>query len=144
MNIQILPNWFKRIALVVFIVSSILSQGDDFIQGFNDGMSYTSNKSPQISQDFITNMIGGKQNAYYFKIITLASLLTYLLSKEKIEDDYIKLLRLETYQLSFLIIVIVAFIFFVLGKEHLYNLYDSVQVFLWLYLIIFFLKKHLV
>ncbi len=150
MNVQILPNWFKRIALIVFIISTIIYGADDFIAGWNDGYKKGINgEKPSYEETnhnnyHYTNLVGGKDVIHWFSIISSFSLLLYMLSKEKIEDDYIKLLRLEAYQISFLILVFLSFISFLLGKVFLSELDDSVILFMFLYLIVFYFKKRMV
>lgn len=147
MNVQILPNWFKKISFIIFLATYLLSNGDDAIHGFRDGISgksynYTVNNTE--TPHLFLDMVGGENSIHWLKIISILALITYMLSKEKVEDDYISILRLESYQLTFLIITIVAFIFYLFKVNTLYGIYDSVTLFICLYLIIFFLKKRAV
>ncbi len=141
MNIQVLPNWFKKIAFIIFLATYILSNGDDFIDGFNE-TRYTEKNSANIetSHQFY-DIAGNDTNIHWLNVVSILSLITYMLSKEKVEDDYISILRLESYQFSFLIITIVAFIFYLFKVNTLYGIFDSVTLFIWLYLIVFFFKK---
>jgi len=141
MNVQILPNWFKKISFIIFLVTYIISGGDDFIDGFN-GTRYTENKNSNIEASHkFYDMTGGDNTIHWLKIVSILALITYMLSKEKVEDDYISILRLESYQLAFLIITIVAFVFYLFKVNTLYGIFDSVTLFIWLYLIIFSFKK---
>ena len=144
MNIQVLPNWFKKVSLTLFLMTYILSNGDDFIDGFNT-TRYIENKSAdtETSHTFY-NMTSGDNTIHWLKVISILSLITYMLSREKIEDDYISILRLESYQLSFLIITVAALFFYLLKVNTLYGVFDSVTLFIWLYLMIFFFKKRTV
>ena len=152
MNIQVLPNWFKKIAIIIFVVSTILSGADDFIAGYKEGYNKERTNSSMYEKYIIsdhnnyyfTNMIGGKKVAHGLGILASLALLAYLFSKEKIEDDYIKLLRLEAFQLSFIIITLFALIFYIFEKEFLFGIGDSVNFFMFLYLLIFYFKKRFV
>lgn len=140
MNIQILPNWFKKIALIVFLVTSIIPAADGLINGVRgDRYSYNESKTHGIVSIFV----GGEKVIHIFEIISILAILAYMITKEKIEDDYIKLLRLESYQLTFIIIIVISFVFFFFNKEFVFGISDSLSLFLWLYLIIFFFKKRL-
>ena len=144
MNIQILPNWFKKIALLLFIISYIIVSIDDFVEGFQDARNnkeYSYNVTNENTGSHLIKNFVGDKNLQIFKIISLFSILIYIVSKEKFEDDYIKNIRLESYQLSFLIIILVGIVFILFDITKIYDLFDSLVLFLWLYLIIFFIKK---
>ena len=68
-------------------------------------------------------------------------MLIYMLSKEKIEDDYINILRLESFRLTAIIGLFVSIILFVFSKDLKLTLDYFIALFLWFYLIIFFIKK---
>ena len=144
MNIQVLPNWFKKVSLIVFLSASVLASGDDFINGFNAGFSgatpnYDLSKVEGTSQ--IADSIGGEGIAHLFGALSVLALIMYMLSKEKVEDDYINMLRLESFQFSFMLVSFVALALFAFNKEFYYGLYDSLCMLLWIYLIVFFTKK---
>jgi hypothetical protein len=67
-----------------------------------------------------------------------------MLSKEKIEDDYINLLRLESFQLTTIIGLLVSIIFFSFSKDIKLTLDYYIILFVWGYLITFFIKKRTV
>ena len=141
MNVQVLPNWFKKISFIIFLITYIISGGDSFIDGFNETRN-TENKSVNtVASHKFQDMTDGDSTIHWLKIVSILALITYMLSKEKVEDDYISILRLESYQLAFLIITIVAFIFYLFKANTLYGIFDSVTLFIWLYLIIFSFKK---
>ena len=141
MNVQVLPNWFKKISFIIFLVTYIISNGDDFVDGFNDGRNNHDFGSRTEASHKFYDMTGGDNAIHWLKIVSILALITYMLSKEKVEDDYISILRLESYQLAFLIITIVAFIFYLFKVNTLYGIFDSVTLFIWLYLIIFSLRS---
>lgn len=140
MNIQILPNWFKKIALVLFFVFSLLSGADSFIEGYN---SYECRDCEKIEQVSYFKDAWGENTLHIFAILAYVFLISYLLCKEKVEDDYIKLLRLESFQLSFLLIVCVSFLFYLFKVNFMRNVDDTFALFLLLYLSIFAIKKRM-
>lgn len=142
MNIQIFPNYFKKIALIGFFVFFIFHSGDDFVDGFNAGKNGFSFSEAQNykGEHYLENYFGEKK-MYYFEVVSILFLIVYMLSKEKVEDDFIKLLRLESYQFSFLIIIFLSLFLLIFGLNYKYGLMDTMTIFMFLYLIIFAIKK---
>jgi len=68
-------------------------------------------------------------------------MLIYMISKEKVEDDYIDKLRLESFQLTFIIGLLVTIIVYVLAKDLKLTLDYFIFPLLWSYIIIFFIKR---
>jgi len=64
-----------------------------------------------------------------------------MLSKEKIEDDYIAHLRLESFQLTAIIGLVVSILSYSLSKDMKLTLDYFIFLSTWCYLIIFFIKK---
>lgn len=144
MNVQIFPNWVKKITIPVFLISFVTSQADDFIKGWRDGHNNQSyNYDPDRSTRLVEIYMGGGRVMHILEVISLLMVLFYVLSKEKIEDEYIKKLRFESYQVSFILIVIIAITFYTFDIDFRYGLGDSVGIFMFLYLIIFFFKKRI-
>ncbi|CDF77761.1 conserved hypothetical membrane protein [Formosa agariphila KMM 3901] len=150
MNIQILPNWYKKIGILIFITFAILAGSDDFRAGWNS-VEYTSPyKSPLNNHEDTTqgetkpethHFYFGKETTHLFSILSIAGLFIYMLSKEKIEDDYINKLRADSFQLSILIFLLVSLGIYAFQG----NLNMPLDYFLFLYmmlfLIIFSIKK---
>jgi len=91
MNIQILPYYFKRIGLFLFFLSFLINPGT--IGGLHALIG--------INCDNCENW----EKPFWLNIIELASLLgfiLYFLSKEKVEDELIKQLRLEAMSMAFI------------------------------------------
>lgn len=132
MNFQILPNSFKKIGFSLFVITSILTAGDSFMDGFN--------AVPQGTHNFFQSLYG-ETLFHILYIIPTISLLIYMLSKEKTEDDFIKLLRLEAYQISVIIFLAIAFLFYVFKPDTDFSLDWFLSVFMLLFLIIFYFKK---
>ncbi|WP_434037162.1 hypothetical protein [Formosa sp. 4Alg 33] len=80
---------------------------------------------------------------HLFLVLSYIGLFTYILSKEKVEDDYINKLRLESYQLSVLLFIILSLIIFVFFKDLKLTFDYFLESFMLIYLIIFFFKKRI-
>ncbi|WP_372757089.1 hypothetical protein [Mariniflexile sp.] len=153
MNIQILPNWCKKLGLIVFIIFSILIGRDDFVRGFKDAhkdsdysydnTSVSKNKTNLASNDNDTLFLNyfGKPLMHLFEITCILGMIIYMISKEKIEDDYIIKLRLESYQLTTLMFLITTIILFALYGDLNWTLSYFINLFIILYLLVFFIKK---
>jgi hypothetical protein len=65
------------------------------------------------------------------------------MSKEKIEDDYINKLRLESYQLTILLGLFITFVIYIISGNQSLNLDYFINLFMIFYLIIFAIKKRI-
>jgi len=139
MKLQILPNWFKKVGLLLFIVFSFLGGGDDFIRGFYDGIRGV----PYNQEIGRFTKYFGETLMHSFDIIAIIGMIIYIMSKEKIEDDYINKLRLESYQITALISLFAALILFIFSSQLKFFLDDFITMFLFIYLITFFIKKRI-
>lgn len=131
MKIKMLPNWCKKLGFSIFLLGFIISG----YKGFMDGMTgYTVNgdKFEKLLSDPMLHL---------FDIVAIAGMLIYVFSQEKIEDDYINKLRLESYQLTALIGLGITVLLYILSKDIKLTLDYFIILFLWLYLITFALKK---
>jgi len=128
MNIQILPYAFKRIGLFLFFLSLI-------------------NPSTIGAWDAITGVpcedCANWQKPSWVNITELASLLgfiLYFLSKEKVEDELIKQIRLEAMSMAFISSI------FVLLFIHLMNFYSLQElgagVIFYLHMFLFLIIYH--
>jgi len=134
MEFQILPNWSKKLGLSVFVVFELLTVGDSFMDGFY-GMPYG-------SHTFFKDLYG--ENLYsVFYALPLIGLLIYMLSKEKIEDDYIKLIRLQSYQTGIVVLLLIALIIFLFDITFEISLGMAISIFMMLFLVIFYFKKRI-
>ncbi len=138
MNIQILPNWSKKIGLIVFFISSVISGGDDFIDGYMTSYTKTFHQGSNIFKSYF-----GANTIHFFSILSIVALLIYMLAKEKIEDDYINKLRLESYQLASMVILIITILLYSFSESLKLTLDYFITSFMYFYLIIFFIKKRL-
>ena len=147
MKTQILPNWCKKLGVVIFIVFSFLGGGDDFNEGFKSGYnSYSPSRNHIVDTNENSATISsyfGETLTHFFEILGVLGILIYMLSKEKIEDDYIAHLRLESFQLTAIIGLVVSILLYSLSEDMKLTLDYFIFLSTWCYLIIFFIKKRL-
>lgn len=134
MNFKLLPNWFKKIGLTVFFISFFLGGGDSLMDGFTGVTEGTHHYFKDLFGPFLYKAI------YISPII---GMLIYLFSKEKVEDDYIKILRLETFQISTIIALLISFVFYIFDNDLRFSLDYFLSFYLMLYLLVFFIKKRI-
>ena len=137
MNFQILPNRFKTIGLILFIIGFVIPLILAFTSGFSE--PYTSNETSRLSEKVIDSSL-----SKWLDILTIVGMLVYMLSKEKVEDDYIIKLRLESYQIATILCLIVIIILHIINNEMMFNVSDFIYAFIILYLITFYLKKKVI
>jgi len=143
MKIQILPNWFKKVGLIMFIVFSALASKDSIVRGYNYGYNYNRAIPETVKLDSLVHVFKSTTTQHYLSIISIIGIIIYLMSKEKIEDDYINKLRLESYQITALISLFSALIIFLFSSELKFYIDDFITMFLFIYLITFFIKKRI-
>ncbi|WP_159023699.1 hypothetical protein [Formosa sp. L2A11] len=153
MKTQILPNWCKKLGLAIFIIFSIIGGGDDFASGFNEGYNATRDRDEKLGNTehklqpmhdvVIFKDYFGRKTIHYFYAISFLGILMYMLSKEKIEDDYINSLRLESYKFTAIFGIIVSILLYAFSKEIKLGLDYFLSLFMSIYLIIFCIKKRL-
>ncbi|WP_067145388.1 hypothetical protein [Pseudotamlana agarivorans] len=150
MNIQILPNWCKKVGVLVFLIFAIPSAVEGFIDGLNDSINcrieatktYQDIQPGMTKPEIITNYF--EQNTLHlFNVLNIIGLLIYMLSKEKIEDDYISMLRLESYQLTIVIFLVFSIMIYAFFKDLKLSIDYFISGFMMLFLIIFFIKKRI-
>ena len=132
MNFQVLPNWCKKLGLGLYFITSLLTAGDSFMDGWKN--------VPMGTHHFFEDFYG-KPLFHILYIAPTICLLVYMLSKEKIEDDYIKLLRLEAYQLTVITFLVIAFLFYFFKPSAHFDLDWFLSLFMLFYLIVFHFKK---
>lgn len=132
MDFQILPNWGKRLGLFIFLLSMFLVAGDPFMDGFIG--------VPSGTHHYFKDLFG-ETLFFFFDVLLLVGLLIYMLSKEKVEDDYIKLIRLQSYQMTIISLLIIALIIYLFDVSFQGSLDMVLSLFMILFLIIFYFKK---
>ena len=79
--------------------------------------------------------------SYGIDFVAITAMLIYMISKEKVEDDYIDKLRLESFQLNFIIGLLVTIFIYMFAKDLKLTLDYFIFPLLWSYIIIFFIKR---
>jgi hypothetical protein len=130
MDFQVLPNKCKKLGLILFFSTSICSFFEGFMEGFN-------NYPPQA---YIKNFLGETLYDIYY-ILPIFGLLIYMLSKEKIEDEFIQKLRLESYQISIIGFLMISILLFMFNPDILLSLEVFLTFFVLVFLIVFYIKK---
>ena len=135
MKNQFLPNYFKWIGLLMFIVGGV----PDFIRGWNEGYGEGAcNGCDEADIPFIFS----EQTAFILSVISLLGMIIYSVSREKIEDEFTKVLRWESITLTFVLTVVLMLItLLIYKKSDIFTAYNVLEIQLYLYLIIFFFKK---
>ncbi len=144
MNLQIFPNWGKKVGIVIFIIFAFLDGRDDFLRGYYKGQDNIPLNSHITLKDigiFSFKEYFGENLMLLFGTLTFVGMLIYMLSKEKVEDDFINKLRLESYQLSFIGVTVLGLILHLLGLDAEFGLEMILSLLLVTYLIIFAIKK---
>ena len=151
MKTQILPNWCKKLGLAMFIIFSIISGYDDVVNEACDGWNSVqpledklANKTftpPPRSEDSIFKDLLGEKTLHYLDALSLFGVLIYMLSKEKIEDDYINILRLESYKFTAIVGILISILLYAFSEEIKLSIDYFITLFMYLYLITFFIKK---
>lgn len=146
MNIKMLPNWYKKLGFMFFLIgyivaSTAISSRKSFYEGANSA-SINPINIPMLEPIFIEKWFG-EIGLHFFDVLIVLGLLIYMLSKEKIEDDYINKLRLESYQLTSVFALFLTVILYIIFGNLEMSLDYFINLFLLVYLIIFAFKKRL-
>ena len=147
MKTQILPNWCKKLGLILFIIASLLNGSLNFINNSLNKYKISGINSSEIGTQSdnglrgLLNAFSGGGLGYGIDFFAIIAMLIYMISKEKVEDDYIDKLRLESFQLTFIIGLLVTIVMYVLAKDLKLTLDYFIFPLLWSYIIIFFIKR---
>lgn len=157
MNIQIFPNWFKWVGVLLFWTFFIVGGLDDFLDGYNSagcncvekykidsvvdkGDYYECPNGSKFNKSKIfRNKISDTTRSLMSAFSGLA-LLLILLSREKIEDEYIKRLRLEAFQLTTIAGLLLCFFLLVFDANMKTFLMYIIYSYVIIYLLIFNIK----
>lgn len=137
MRTQILPYWCKKLGLTLFIFASLLNGSLNFINNSID--RYSDNDG---FLGILNAFTGGALN-YGIDFFAIVAILTYMISKEKVEDDYINKLRLESFQLTFIIWLFITIVIFIIDKHMKLTLGYFIFPLLWSYITIFLIKRRM-
>ena len=147
MKTQILPNWCKKLGLIFFIIASLLNGSLNFINNSTNKYNITGINTSELAIQTDNGLLG-LLNAfsvgglsYGIDFFAIIAILIYMISKEKVEDDYIDKLRLESFQLTFILGLLVTIVIYVLDKDLKLTLDYFIFPLLWSYITIFFIKR---
>ena len=146
MKLKMFPNWCKKLGFLLFVFGFFASSNiEEFRKGFNEGYySYSTNPDNKLNnQSIISQNSEDKKSNHLYDIISILGMIVYLFSKEKIEDDYINKLRLESYQLTAIFGLVITIIFYAFSKDIKLTLDYFIILFSWTYLITFAVKKRI-
>ena len=140
MKIKMLPNWGKKLGFLVFVISVLITSTfiesrKSFFEGYNAGL-VLENEILNL-EPILFERVLGSESLHFFSVLIIIGLIIYMFSKEKVEDDYIDKLRLESFQLTSLISLAASVMFYIVYKTFKLEL----DYFVLIYLIIFALKK---
>jgi drug/metabolite transporter (DMT)-like permease len=135
MNTQVFPNNYKKIGLLLFFIGIFVAGYPGFIEGWSSGLSEISKEPVEVVKRTSHILF------HLFDIVAIIGMMIYMFSKEKIEDDFINKLRLESFQTTSIVGLIITIIFFAFSKDIKYSLDDFLISFLISYLLIFWYKK---
>ncbi|CAI8212502.1 MAG: Uncharacterised protein [Formosa sp. Hel1_33_131] len=149
MKIQMLPNWCKKLGLILFIVASTLNGSLNFINNSINKYGISGINTSELGEQSNNGLLGllnafsGGALSYGIDFFAIVAILIYMISKEKVEDDYINKLRLESFQLTFIIGLITTIVIYILHKNLKLTLDYFIFPLLWSYIIIFFIKRRM-
>lgn len=134
MKLKMLPNWCKKVGVSLFVIGGSIP----FYTGFTEGMrTYGSDATKYNNMDHLYS----DPTVHLFEIISIIGLVIYMFSKEKIEDDYINSLRLESFQTTALLGLAITIILNIVFGNFSLELDYFTNLFLMFYLTIFAIKK---
>ncbi|MEE9364951.1 MAG: hypothetical protein V3U92_20305 [Cellulophaga sp.] len=150
MKIQVFPNWCKKLGLLFFIIASLLNGSCNFINNSILKYELTGIDSNQLESLSPENGIRGILNAFtggaipiLIDFIAIIGMLVYMLSKEKVEDDYINKLRLESFQLTTIFGLLTTILLYIVAKDLKLSLDYFIFPLLWSYILLFFIKRRM-
>jgi hypothetical protein len=144
MKIKMLPNWGKKLGFLVFVISVLITSTfiesrKSFFEGYNAGL-VLENEILNL-EPILFERVLGPESLHFFSVLIIIGLIIYMFSKEKVEDDYIDKLRLESFQLTSLISLAASVILYIAFKTMKLELDYFALIYLIIYLNIFALKK---
>ena len=139
MKIKMLPNWCKKLGLAIFIIGASASLYSGWTSAVCPSPDFL--ESAQVNNQNTTSMLLNTRNMDLVGVITVIGMFIYMFSKEKTEDDYINILRLESFQLTSLIGLAAIIIIYLISGNLSFEIDYIVNLFLIFYLITFAIKK---
>lgn len=117
MRIAFLPNWCKYLSLVLFVASFILGI-NDIIRGYEAGLNASKDTHDTAT---ISEIIDELQNdgvslvEYLSDSLLILSMIVYILSKDKSDDEYINSIRGKSLMIALLIGLVSCFAAYAFG-----------------------------
>ena len=134
MTYQIFPNRFKSLGKMLFLICFSVPLLTSVFGGLLN--PFESNENQSFAEQFLNSSIIG-----WLELLSMLGMLIYMLSKEKVEDDYINKLRLEAFQITTLLSIITSFIIYFFNPSFKLSLSYFILFFLFTFLVAFSLKK---
>ena len=118
MKLRLLPNYFKKIGLTLFLLTVWANFMRGYIDGYNDAAGNIEITPPG---EFTFWGITFFSDSFYevFAILSLIGLIIYALSQDKVVDEFLLKLRMEAMHFTFFIsmILILALLLFGIKSE---------------------------
>ena len=140
---KLLPHYFKWIGITIFFTGLIISAIDDgrqgFINGWNDAID---DPSERIETEF--NPVFPKRISHIADYMSLFGLLFYILSKNKIEDEFIQKLRYESAFFVFTLSILILLIIYAFNDDFKVSPSDFLSLQMIAYLIVRSVKRKVI
>ena len=104
MKFQFLPHYFKYIGLFLYFVLGVLPFANDFVAGFAAGYEAGSGREID-SPDYLFGL-PDYLFSKTFQIIHLLGVLLYAMAKDKVFDEFMLKLRMESLYIVFFVTLI--------------------------------------
>jgi len=129
-----LPNYTKKIAFALYLVAvvfSCIANVDSFLSGYHDASTKAEYNPENITYDSIPNNLE-KRYTWISLAFSFTGLLMYIFSKEKVEDEYMQLLRIKALTWSIVLtwLAVIFTMIFISPLEGLYVLQFQLVAFL--------------
>ncbi len=137
---KLLPHAFKWIGLVVFLLGFIFGAIDDGRQGFMEGYNETVNDPVEYNFEPILP----ERVSYFADYTLLFGLLIYILSKNKIEDEFAQKIRFESAFLCLILTIAIVLIIDIINPEFELSPSTFLAMQMFAYLIIRSVKRKII
>jgi hypothetical protein len=112
MQLQLLPNYFKKIGFTLFVLTVWPELLRGFIAGYNAEVESTLTKLPNLPAEFAFLGIEIFSDAFFevFSILSVVGLIIYALSRDKVIDEFLLKLRMEALHITFFLSAALIFV----------------------------------
>ncbi|RNI29945.1 hypothetical protein EFA69_10485 [Rufibacter immobilis] len=134
MTLRLLPHYFKKIGLILFVGASL----PDFIRGITSGYYDFHQASPSGDTSLLPLP---SQTLWILEIIAILGIVLYAMAKDRIHDELLQWLRMEAIEITFFLTVVIVSIGYFFS--HGFRIHPSYLINLQLivFLIIYYVKK---